>query len=318
MKSTRLARPRTSSAGRPNLPTSPVWCASCCHRKPDSSPARTCWSTAAHCWSAPGTEPRPMTDTFYRVATDTGGTFTDFVVFDEHTNDYSIMKVPSTPDDPIAGRGRGPGDVAHQGNSTRTHPRLHARHDRGHQRIARRARCPHRPGRDRGLSRHLRGDGAEQTVRPRRVRPRVQQADDARRAVAHRRGGGTGDFHRRRAASAGRRVDPAGDHRAGGGRCAGGRNLLPVLVHESGSRTQARRCAAAGASRMVRDDVKRTASKTARVLQVEHHGDQCVRLAGAGQICRPPVGGTRRSRDRPRAPVHHAVQRRLSTVREDC
>ena len=24
-----------------------------------------------------------MTDTFYRVATDTGGTFTDFVVFDE-------------------------------------------------------------------------------------------------------------------------------------------------------------------------------------------------------------------------------------------
>src|SRR4051812_39698012 len=41
-----------------------------------------------------------MTDTFYRVATDTGGTFTDFVVFDESTNDYSIMKVPSTPDDP--------------------------------------------------------------------------------------------------------------------------------------------------------------------------------------------------------------------------
>ena len=41
-----------------------------------------------------------MTDTFYRVATDTGGTFTDFVVFDEHNNDYSIMKVPSTPDDP--------------------------------------------------------------------------------------------------------------------------------------------------------------------------------------------------------------------------
>jgi N-methylhydantoinase A len=41
-----------------------------------------------------------MSETFYRVATDTGGTFTDFVVFDEHTNDYSIMKVPSTPDDP--------------------------------------------------------------------------------------------------------------------------------------------------------------------------------------------------------------------------
>ena len=39
-------------------------------------------------------------ETFYRVATDTGGTFTDFVVFDERANDYTIMKVPSTPDDP--------------------------------------------------------------------------------------------------------------------------------------------------------------------------------------------------------------------------
>jgi N-methylhydantoinase A len=39
-------------------------------------------------------------ETFYRVATDTGGTFTDFVVFDEQANDYRIMKVPSTPGDP--------------------------------------------------------------------------------------------------------------------------------------------------------------------------------------------------------------------------
>jgi N-methylhydantoinase A len=38
--------------------------------------------------------------TSYRVATDTGGTFTDFVVFDELANDYTIVKVPSTPDDP--------------------------------------------------------------------------------------------------------------------------------------------------------------------------------------------------------------------------
>jgi N-methylhydantoinase A/oxoprolinase/acetone carboxylase beta subunit len=35
-----------------------------------------------------------MTDTFYRVATDTGGTFTDFVVFDESTNDCSIAEGP--------------------------------------------------------------------------------------------------------------------------------------------------------------------------------------------------------------------------------
>src|SRR5262245_58082193 len=39
-------------------------------------------------------------DSWYRVATDTGGTFTDFVVFDEQANDYQIMKVPSRPDDP--------------------------------------------------------------------------------------------------------------------------------------------------------------------------------------------------------------------------
>ena len=42
----------------------------------------------------------PTTAGRYRVATDTGGTFTDFVVFDEAANTYQIMKVPSTPDDP--------------------------------------------------------------------------------------------------------------------------------------------------------------------------------------------------------------------------
>ncbi|GHJ38706.1 hydantoinase/oxoprolinase family protein [Streptomyces sp. TS71-3] len=36
----------------------------------------------------------------YRVATDTGGTFTDFVVFDESTGTYRIMKVPSSPHQP--------------------------------------------------------------------------------------------------------------------------------------------------------------------------------------------------------------------------
>lgn len=40
-----------------------------------------------------------MTDsrTTYRVATDTGGTFTDFVIYDEKAGAYRIMKVPSTP-----------------------------------------------------------------------------------------------------------------------------------------------------------------------------------------------------------------------------
>ncbi len=36
----------------------------------------------------------------YRVTVDTGGTFSDFVYLDEQSGEVSIMKVPSTPDDP--------------------------------------------------------------------------------------------------------------------------------------------------------------------------------------------------------------------------
>jgi N-methylhydantoinase A len=36
----------------------------------------------------------------YRVTVDTGGTFSDFVYFDEETGEVSISKLPSTPDDP--------------------------------------------------------------------------------------------------------------------------------------------------------------------------------------------------------------------------
>ncbi len=39
-------------------------------------------------------------ETGYRVTVDTGGTFSDFVIFDEATGTYRILKVPSTPDDP--------------------------------------------------------------------------------------------------------------------------------------------------------------------------------------------------------------------------
>ena len=41
-----------------------------------------------------------MPEPTYRVATDTGGTFTDFVIFNEATGAYRIMKVPSTPQNP--------------------------------------------------------------------------------------------------------------------------------------------------------------------------------------------------------------------------
>src|SRR5215211_2886870 len=36
----------------------------------------------------------------FRVTVDTGGTFSDFVSFDETRGSLSILKVPSTPDDP--------------------------------------------------------------------------------------------------------------------------------------------------------------------------------------------------------------------------
>ncbi|GAC1312944.1 MAG: hydantoinase/oxoprolinase family protein [Chloroflexota bacterium] len=43
---------------------------------------------------------RTQESTRYRVTVDTGGTFSDFVVFDEVTGQYRILKVASTPDDP--------------------------------------------------------------------------------------------------------------------------------------------------------------------------------------------------------------------------
>ena len=36
----------------------------------------------------------------YRVTVDTGGTFSDFVYVNEETDEVSIAKIPSTPDDP--------------------------------------------------------------------------------------------------------------------------------------------------------------------------------------------------------------------------
>ena len=36
----------------------------------------------------------------YRLTVDTGGTFNDFVLFDEEAGTYRVLKVPSTPDDP--------------------------------------------------------------------------------------------------------------------------------------------------------------------------------------------------------------------------
>ena len=59
----------------------------------------------------------------FRVTVDTGGTFSDFVYFDETTGAISVAKLPSTPDDPsraiLAGvevllaKGVAPGDISY-------------------------------------------------------------------------------------------------------------------------------------------------------------------------------------------------------------
>src|SRR5450432_3180133 len=59
----------------------------------------------------------------YRLTVDTGGTFSDFVYWNEDTNEIAIAKLPSTPDDPsraiLAGvqvlldRGVAPADIGY-------------------------------------------------------------------------------------------------------------------------------------------------------------------------------------------------------------
>src|ERR1700742_2015781 len=59
----------------------------------------------------------------YRIAVDTGGTFSDFVYLNEDTGAVSISKVPSTPDDPsrailqgvetLIGQGVQPADISY-------------------------------------------------------------------------------------------------------------------------------------------------------------------------------------------------------------
>ena len=39
----------------------------------------------------------------FRIGIDVGGTFTDGILIDERTGDFTIAKVPSTPEDPSRG-----------------------------------------------------------------------------------------------------------------------------------------------------------------------------------------------------------------------
>src|SRR5437016_3398569 len=59
----------------------------------------------------------------YRLTVDTGGTFSDFVYLDEETDEISVAKLPSTPQDPsrailagvelLLGKGVKPADIGY-------------------------------------------------------------------------------------------------------------------------------------------------------------------------------------------------------------
>jgi N-methylhydantoinase A len=55
----------------------------------------------------------------YRVTVDTGGTFSDFVFFDEETGEISITKVPSTPREPFQAVLNGIGELIQRGVAAR-------------------------------------------------------------------------------------------------------------------------------------------------------------------------------------------------------
>ena len=51
----------------------------------------------------------------YRVTVDTGGTFSDFVFFNEDTGEITITKVPSTPKEPFQAVLNGAKELIDQG-----------------------------------------------------------------------------------------------------------------------------------------------------------------------------------------------------------
>ena len=81
-----------------------------------------------------------------RVGIDTGGTFTDVVAFDEATGEIFTTKTPTTPHDPSVGvHRRHPQDRATRSGraaAAMASARRLARHDRRHQRAARRSEFP--------------------------------------------------------------------------------------------------------------------------------------------------------------------------------
>src|SRR5262249_48835558 len=58
---------------------------------------------------------QPNTMAKYRVLVDTGGTFSDFVFFDEDSGKIAITKVPSTPKEPFQAVLNGVNELLDQG-----------------------------------------------------------------------------------------------------------------------------------------------------------------------------------------------------------
>ena len=68
----------------------------------------------------------------YRIAVDTGGTFSDFVYLNEDTGAVTIGKIPSTPDDPSRAILQGVEALISQGVPLRGRRLFLSRHHRRH------------------------------------------------------------------------------------------------------------------------------------------------------------------------------------------
>jgi predicted NBD/HSP70 family sugar kinase len=90
----------------------------------------------------------------FRVTVDTGGTFSDFVFFNEETGEITITKVPSTPKEPFQAILNGVKELLAQGVTAKDILFFLPRHDGRHERTARRERRAHWLARDRRISRH--------------------------------------------------------------------------------------------------------------------------------------------------------------------
>ena len=90
----------------------------------------------------------------YRVTVDTGGTFSDFVFFNEDTGEITITKVPSTPKEPFQAVLNGVKELIDQGVPRATYLFL-PRHDSRHQHAARGEGRKNRTPRYPRLPRHL-------------------------------------------------------------------------------------------------------------------------------------------------------------------